>query len=226
MRIPPVISGLALGMVLASTAPAATLEQTLARMDQSAASFRSMSAKVRNLAHTAVINEDSVDSGTMRLKRSKQQLLMLIDLVEPDPKTVAFQGRKVEVYFPKIKTVQEYDIGKNRALVEQFLLLGWGTSGKEIAAGYAIKPMDEETISGQKADRLELIPKAPEVLKHVRKLELWIGPAGYPLQQKLYFPAGDYKLVTYSEMKINPDLPDSALRLNLPKGVTREYPQK
>jgi outer membrane lipoprotein-sorting protein len=33
-------------------------------------------------------------------------------------------------------------------------------------------------------------------------------------------------LMTYSDMKINPDLPDTALKLHVPKNVKREYPQK
>jgi len=49
---------------------------------------------------------------------------------------------------------------------------------------------------------------------------------GYPIQQKFYEPAGDYMVFTYSEMKINPELADSALKLHLPKSVKREYPQK
>ena len=43
------------------------------------------------------------------LKRARaRDMRMLIDFTEPDPKTVAFQGRKVEIYYPKIETVQEY----------------------------------------------------------------------------------------------------------------------
>ena len=55
---------------------------------------------------------------------------------------------------------------------------------------------------------------------------MWVAENGYPIQQKFYLPGGDYELATYSDMKINPDLPDSALKLHLPKNVKREYPQK
>ena len=56
---------------------------------------------------------------------------------------------------------------------------------------------------------------------------LWISDAtGYPVQQKFFQSGGDYHFVTYSDLKINPDLPDSALKLKLPKGVKREFPQK
>jgi outer membrane lipoprotein-sorting protein len=70
--------------------------------------------------------------------------------------------------------------------------------------------------------RIELIPKAREVLQQFPKIELWISEAtGYPVQQKLYQTGGDYMLITYSDVVINPNLPDSAFKLNVPKGVKR-----
>ena len=207
--------------------PAGEADEVLDRIDKAGATFRGMSAKVRRVSHTAVINEDNVDSGTMLLKRPHpRDMRMLVDLTEPDQKTVAFQGRKLEVYYPKIQTVQEFDVGKSRELLDQFFLVGFGTTRAELANAYNIRPLGAEAVGGHKAERLELVPKSKEVLQHLLKFELWISDTGYPVQQKFYLPGGDYMLVTYSDMKINPDLPDSALKLHTPKDVKREYPQK
>ena len=86
--------------------------------------------------------------------------------------------------------------------------------------------MGPDTVGGQKTQLLELIPKSKEVLQHLRKFEMWVAENGYPIQQKFYLTGGDYLVATYSDMKVNPDLPDSSLKLNLPKNVKREYPQK
>jgi outer membrane lipoprotein-sorting protein len=222
-----VIAGIAWS-ALAWSKPAADLNGVLGRIDKAGAAFRGMSAKVRRVSHTAVINEDNVDSGTMLVKRPKaHDLRMLIDVTEPDPRTVAFEGRKVEVYYPKIQTVQQFDVsGKNRVLADQFFLIGFGTSRADLEAAYTMRPLGEDAIGGEKADRLELIPKSKEVLQHLIKFELWISAAGYPIQQKFYFPGGDYQLATYSDVKINPEISESALKLHLPKNVKREYPQK
>jgi outer membrane lipoprotein-sorting protein len=205
-----------------------SLESVLAAMDRASAGFRSMSADMKRVSHTAVINENSVDSGTILLKREKpREMRMLVALTEPDPKTVALAGRKLEVFFPKILTVQEYDLGKHRAMLDQFFLIGFGTSGKELASSYTMKLLDSETVAGQKTARIELVPKSKEVLQHLKKLELWVSEStGNPVQQKFFLPANDYMVVTYTNMKINPDIPDSALKLKLPKGVKREHPQK
>jgi outer membrane lipoprotein-sorting protein len=222
------LSGFALVGVLSAGVHAQTLESVLGALDRSAAKFRSISAEMKRVSHTAVINEDNVDKGTMLLKRANpRDMRMLVDLTEPDPKTVALSGKKLEIYYPKMKTVQEYDLGKQRAMLDQFFLIGFGTSGKELSESYNIILLGTDTIGEQKAARLELIPKSKEVLQHLKKLELWVSEStGQPVQQKFYLPANDYMLVTYSNLKANPDISDNALKLNLPKGVKREYPQK
>jgi outer membrane lipoprotein-sorting protein len=207
---------------------AGALEATLAKVDQAAVSFRGLTADLHKVSHTAVINEDTVDDGAMLVKRPKpKDLRMLVEIKQPDPKTVAIAGRKVEIYYPKINTVQEYDAGKSRALLDQFLLLGFGSTAADLQSGYNITAGGAETVAGQKAQRLDLVPKSKEVLTHVRKVELWISDStGLAVQQKFHMPGGDYTLATYSNSKLNPNLPDSALKLNLPKGVKRETPQK
>jgi outer membrane lipoprotein-sorting protein len=163
----------------------------------------------------------------MLLKRAHaRDMRMLVDFTQPDPKTVVFQGRKVEIYYPKIETVQEFDVGKSRALLDEFFLIGFGTSRADLQASYNLRLVGSDTIGGQKTDRLELIPKSKEVLQHLTRLEIWVAGNGYPVQQKFYEPAGDYMVFTYSDMKINPELAESALKLHLPKNVKHEYPQK
>jgi outer membrane lipoprotein-sorting protein len=183
-----------------------------------------MSAKLQYLSYIAVIKETSLSKGTLMMKRSKREATVLVNFTEPDPKTVAVSGPKVEIYMPKLKTVQEYDLGKS---VEKYLALGFGASGKELKADYALRDLGPDTANGQKSARLELIPKSKEVLQQLPRIELWISSeTGYPVQEKLYQTGGDFMLATYSDVAINPHLPDSAFKLNLPKDVKREYPGK
>lgn len=218
------LSTLLLFTALLSAAPSESLDQLLGRMDQNAATFKSMKAKLRHLSYVAVIKEGDVKTGTIGMKRSKREAMVLVEFTAPDPKSVAVSGTKVQVYLPNMKTVEEYDFGKS---VEKYLALGFGASGKELAADYSIRELGEDTVNGQKTMRLELIPKAKEVLQQFPRIELWISEkTGYPVQQKLYQTGGDYMLVTYSDVVINPSLPDSAFKLNLPKGVKRVSPGK
>ena len=195
-------------------------------MDRSAAAFKSMSADVKWVEHTAVINDDAVDTGTIKLKRSKRDIRALVEFMEPDRKSVSLHEKKVEIYYPKIQTIEEYDVGAHRELLNQFLLIGFGTSGKELAEEYNMSVLGNGTVDVQKTTRLELVPKSPDALKHLKKLEIWLGENGYPVQQKFYLPGGDYKLVTYTNVKVNVPLSDADLKLKVPKDAKRVYPQK
>jgi len=218
---------LALVLAAAPAVAAESLENLLARMDQAAASFRSMTADVRRVEHTAVINDDTVDTGNMWLKRAKHDIRMRVEFLQPDRKSVAMHESKVEIYYPKQHTVDEYDIGNHRELLDVFLLVGFGTSGKDLDAAYSMRVAGDEETAGQKTTRLELVPKSAEVLHNLKKLELWISATDtYPVQQKFYLSAGDYQLVTYTNVKMNPPLSDSDLKLKLPRDVKRVFPQK
>jgi outer membrane lipoprotein-sorting protein len=208
-------------------AGAASLEDVLGQMDQNASKFTAFAADLTKVTYTKVIDEKTTESGLMQLKKQgPRELLVLIDFVKPDAKTVSFRGRKAEMFFPKLNTVQEYDLGKQRGFVDQFLLVGFGTTGKDLNANYAVKYVGDEKVGGQPTHKLELTPNSPQVKEKLQKLELWLAHSGgYPVQQKFLQPSGDYYLFTYSAVKLNPALTDEALKLKLPKGVKRERVQ-
>jgi outer membrane lipoprotein-sorting protein len=205
---------------------AATADNVLQKLDQAAPKFTGMTANISRTSYTKVLDEKTVETGTLSLRKSGKDIQVLINLMKPDEKVVAFRGRKAEVYFPKLKTVQEWDLGKHGSLVDQFLLVGFG-SGRDLRGSYGIKYAGEETVGGQKAHHLELTPTAANVKDKLRRVDLWITDSGaYPVQQRFVQPSGDYYLVTYSDVRLNPALSEDALKLKLPKGVKREYPQK
>lgn len=205
-----------------------TTDDVLAKLDQNAASFSGMTANLTRLTYTKVIDDKTTEQGTIALKKQgPKDFQVLIDFSKPDPRTVSFRGRKAEIYYPKIKTVQEIDLGKRTDLMDQFMLVGFGTSGKDLKANYSIKLAGEESVAGQKAHRLQLTPLKTAAASKLQPLELWISDAGgYPVQQKFVQPSGDYHLFTYQDVKLNPPLADEALRMKLPKGVKREFPQR
>ena len=122
-----------------------------------------------------------------------------------------------------MKTVQEYNLGKQSNMVEQFLMLGFGTTGKDLKANYDVKLLGQEAVGGRPAYHLLLVPKSASVKEQFDKFEVWMDESGsHPVQQKVYQPSGDYYLMTYTDIKVNPALNDAALMMKLPKGVKRE----
>jgi hypothetical protein len=107
----------------------ATTEAVLATMDKAAADFRSLTADIENTKYTDVVKDTSVEKGHIFVRKDSK---MRIDITEPDPRTILRVGDSLSVYTPKIKRVEEYDLSKHRAMVDQHVLLGFGTRSEAL----------------------------------------------------------------------------------------------
>lgn len=210
---------------LAPVGAAATPAEILARMDQAAVKFQQMSAGVTRVTHTAVLNEDSVESGSVRMRRMPAgEIQGLVEFTTPDKKFYSFEKRKLQIYTPKINTVQEFDLGQHGEQLDQFLSIGFGTSGKELAKGYQVEIVADNKIP--RTTRVKLTPRDAEVQKYLTRIDLWITDDNYPIREKLWEPSGDTILVTYSDVQINPKLGAGAFTLRTAPNPKYEYPQR
>ena len=204
----------------------------LQRLDNAASHFLSMSSTVTYLTHTDVIDENTTETGDLVMKKvAPGEVQGLINFTAPNPRSVTFEKRSVQIYYPKIKTVQVYDLEEHGEQLDKFLMKGFGTSGTELARDYSMTVLGTETLKdapGSQVIHLELIPKSGEARKYVKKLELWIPEQGdtYPFREKITEPSGNSRTMTYSNLSINPSLPPDALKLRLPRGVKTEHPGK
>lgn len=218
-----VLGGAVLGFASANFAasPAeAPLDAVLTRMDQAAVNFKGLSADIRKVSHTDVVNVDAVDSGTIIVKRVKaRDTRIRIDLTNPRRQTVSIGGGKVQVFYPQSNEAQEVDLGKNRGVVDQFMLLGFGSNSADLKNAYSVTLGGVDSINGEKTARVILVPKDPEILARVKQCELWISDKGWTVQQKFHTGGGDYVLSTYSHINLNPNISEAALKLELPRGV-------
>jgi outer membrane lipoprotein-sorting protein len=216
------LSGTLLAFAVASFgAPLAEppLDAVLARMDQASATFKSLTADIQKVSHTDVVNVDATDSGTIMVKRVKpHDTRIRIDLTNPR-QSVTIGGGKVQVFYPQSNEAQEVDLGKNRGVIDQFMLLGFGSNSGELKIAYTVTLGGADSINGETATRILLVPKDPEILNRVKKCELWISDKGWTVQQKFYTGGGDFVLSTYTRMNLNPSIADAAMKLELPKGV-------
>jgi outer membrane lipoprotein-sorting protein len=130
------------------------------------------------------------------------------------------------MYTPKIKRVEEFDLGKNRAMVDQYVLLGFGTKSQNLQKSYNVKLTGEEQFDGKHTLLLELTPKSDEVLKKITKIQMWIDTASWlPLQQKFYEAgSADYIQFHYSNVMKNLKIPDSRFKQDWPKDANRVKP--
>src|ERR1700704_1364856 len=197
-----------------------SLETVFARIDKAAAGFKGLTADMKRLHHVELVNANEMDEGTITVKKVKaNDIRILINFTKPEPKTVMIGGGKAQMYNPKANEVQEADIKKHKDLINEVLLLGFGSTSSDLKAAYTIQLGGPEAVNGAPTVRIELVPKNEEIRHTIKKCELWIPENGVPVQQKFYEGGGDYQIATYSHIVLNPNIPDSAVKLDLPKGV-------
>jgi outer membrane lipoprotein-sorting protein len=184
----------------------------LARMDKAAPGFHAMSADIQMLTWTKVIDDKIVEDGTLKMQRLKDGAVRaVIDFSgqKDSAREIGFLGKVIRIYYPGLNVYQDYEVGKNSDVLNQFLLLGFGSSGHDLAQNYDITPEGTEKVAGVQTTKLLLIPKDPKVKERLARIEMWI-PEGQasPVQQQFYEPdpPGNYRKVTYSNMKVNPSI--------------------
>ena len=201
----------------------ASVESVLRQLDNEAKDFHSLAAEVERTKVTVVVNDKSTESGTILVRGDK----MLLDIKAPSPRTILRTGDHLFVYTPGLKRVEEYNIGKHRALVDQLFLPGFGTSGKDLEKSYLVTVVGQPTLDDRKTIELELTPKSPEVRAQISRVEIWLDESTWlPIQQQFFETgSGDYSLVHYSKIVKNPNINDSDFQQHWPKGTEKIKPQ-
>ncbi len=201
-----------------------SVKDVLARMDKAAPGFHAMSADISMATHTAIIDDTTNETGTLRMQRLKgQDVRAELDFSGgSDARKIGFLGKIVRIYYPKLNTYQDYDMGKNTDVLNQFLLLGFGSSGRELAASYTVTDGGQEEIDGHDTTKLVLVPKNAAVSQRLSKIEMWVpNDQAYPVQQKFSEPSGNYRIVKYTQIDLKP-ASGKKLELKLPPGVKKQ----
>jgi outer membrane lipoprotein-sorting protein len=195
--------------------------KVLLHMDQTNQSLADLMADVTETKVTIVVNDTSVSTGKLFYKRAKNGSKTKLEYDKPELKTLLIDKDKVWVYEPKIKHLQEIDLGKSHSQ-EAFFVTGIGQSGSAIAKSYDVKLLNEEALDGTKTSLLELKPKSEKVSALFTKILLWIDQSRWvPIQTRLTESTGDYLTIRFENMRFNPNLPDKTFKLSIPSDVEK-----
>lgn len=192
-------------------------------MDKSAKDFRSLTADIENIKYTAVVNDTSTETGQIFVRHDQK---MRIDITKPEPRTILRSGDSLFLYNPKMNRVEEYDLGKNRAMVDQYIRLGFGTKSEDIKKSYLVTVTGEEELDHKKSVVMELTPKSDQVRSQITRIQMWIDEASWlPIRQKFYETgSGDYITFHYTNVMKNLKISESKFKQDWPKGASHERP--
>ncbi len=205
----------------AAMAQNADLTKVLAELDTAAAHFQTAQAEFAWDQYTAVVQNHDVQKGTIAFRRGSKPVAMIAHVLtedgQPAPKDVLFKDGVVELYQPGIK--QETIVG-SVGQYESYSTLGFGGSGRDLAAQWNVAYQGTEKIDGVETAKLDLTFKHPAPNAMFTHITIWVDPVhSTSLKQVFYEPSGDSRTATYTNIQLN-KASDSVFELKVPKGTT------
>jgi outer membrane lipoprotein-sorting protein len=218
------LTAIATGAAAAQTPQKWTTDAVLQMMDKSAKDFHSLTADLENVKYTAVVQDKSTETGQIWVHRDQK---MRIEITKPEPRTMLRTGNSLFIYNPKLNRVEEYDLGKNGSMIDQYARLGFGTKSEDLKKSYQVSVSGEEELDHKKTVVLDLTPKSEQMRAQITKIQMWIDEASWlPIQQKFYETgAGDYILFHYTNMMKNLKINESKFKQDWPKNASHEKPR-
>jgi outer membrane lipoprotein-sorting protein len=206
------------GPVAAGQATAPLTETALfSHMNSAARRIRTVSTQLAYTTVTVLVNVRSTENGTLYYRKGHHRPEVRIQFSAPDAKDIVFRKGTAEIYYPKINQIQVYDLARHQNLLQQFLLLGFGTDTTELESSYALHYLGVKMLGNQATYLLELAPLSKDVAAQLNKVDLWISSRNWlPIQQEFFEASGDYLIARYSKMKINLPMSPSTFKIRAP----------
>jgi len=194
-----------------------TLDQVFGKMDEVAKTFRGVQADVERTHVTILVNDKDVSSGKFYYARQGKNPRVKLEFAKPAVQFLLIDKGKLQLYTPNLKQVQEGSLGEHQDKVEMIMALGFGQSSQDLKKNFTVSAGGEETIDGKKTSILDLKPINSPMFKSVR---LWLDQEKWvAVQINTTEASGDYMLVKFSSIKVNPTISESVFSLKLPKDV-------
>lgn len=207
----------------AAFAQDAGLQQVLNQMNAASVRFKSAQADFVADTYTAVVQSHDVQTGTIAFRRAGNSTEMVMhvktDDGQPSLKDVLYKNSELAYYQPTVKQETVLSASSN---YERYLTLGFGGSGKQLAADWNIKYLGKEQVDGVETAKLDLTPKTPsDQFSHIT---IWVNTGnGIALKQQVFQDSGDWRTAVYSNVRLN-DVPASEFTLKIAPGtqITRK----
>jgi len=197
------------------------LSQILSRMNDAAKRLKSLSANLEYTKVTVLVNDKSIEQGRLFFRKGKTPAIR-IEMHQPESKIILFKKNRAEIYLPKINQLQEYNLEQKSGLVEEFLLLGFGSEEGQLRKSYKIKYLKEEELDGDTTAVIELIPRKESLASQLTKIQMWVSEESWlPTQQEFFEPSGDYLIARYNAVKVNLHIPSSTFEMHPAEGAKR-----
>lgn len=200
--------------MLAGCGVAQAPQQTwIEKLNQAARSFHNATADFEfDRTQTDPVPDTDVLKGVAYYERKGSDFQMAAHIREnngkPALKTYTFSKGILKLDEPGINQVTTV---QQASKFTDYIMLGFGASGDELAAKWEIKDQGAESVGGVMTEKLELVAKDPTVKKNIPKVTIWMDLSrAVSVKQVWDQGQGQSRENTYTNIKVNQALPKDA----------------
>lgn len=195
----------------AQNTPAPAPPELARLIQQKYNTVRDFSASFEHRYRGGVLRKEAVERGTLQIKKPSRMRWVY---ESPERKIFVADGTRIYSYIPEDRQVIVAPIpAVDDAATPALFLSGHGNLERDFAASY---PATADTTPGTWS--LKLVPHRPEA--EYDWLVLVVDRANYRLRRLVTADAqGGVSTFTFSDIRENAGIPDSAFRFTIPRGV-------
>lgn len=199
------------------------LETILKEMEKAGRGITSLKADIHQKKYTVLLKQfDAGESGKIYFRKAKDGGAELRrEISKPTPNFLVVTGGVATFFQPVINQVTVRDLGKDKDKAE-FMVLGFGATTRALKETYNIRYLGAEKIDGKQVEKIELVPKSDKFKALFASIVMNLDTKRWiPVSNKLTEANGDYLLISFDDISLNPKLKDSLFKLKLPKNVQK-----
>jgi outer membrane lipoprotein-sorting protein len=175
----------------------------------------SLQANFREERHMAILKDPVINEGKIWFTPPDK---IRREITGNSPSTTVIDGKKMTIYYPNLKTAEQYDLVKRPIIRQSLEALTAGLNFQRVADYY--------NIEGTKEDNsyvVTLSPKTASIRRLVKSLTLTMKTDLTPEKVDYQSPRGERVLIDYSDVKRDP-IPDSVYEFSPPSGTNVTNP--
>ena len=175
----------------------------------------SLQANFREERHMAILKEPIVNQGKIWFTPPDK---IRREISGNSPSTTVIDGKKMTIYYPNLKTAEQYDLEKRPVIRQSLEALTAGLNFNNVSDYY--------NIEGTKEDKdyvLNLAPKTASIRRLIKSLTLTILTDLTPQKVDFESPRGEKVFTVFSDVKRDP-VPDSVYEFTAPAGTNVTNP--
>ncbi len=176
-----------------------SLQEVVARFDAAQGGIQRISANFREVKNIALLKEPVIQSG--RFFHTKPDKF-LWEYTAPESKKLLLNGKSIVAYYPGEKRAEEIKTRFTKKIIEY---LGLGSALSELADEYDMALAESNDLPG--TDLVVLTPKNRRISKRLAEIRIWLDhKMSQPRQIQYLETDGDSSKISFSEIRINPDI--------------------